>query len=117
MDIMKSLIGDKTAGVLVSGLIGRGFTREQAERFLPEVGSSVISAITDEGKCADANAVLGTINISDMVSKVGIDRTMVSNGLKYVVPGVIDLVGVNDADNIFGKAKGFFQSSHEKIQN
>jgi len=108
MDILKSLIGDRTTGVLVSGLIGRGFTREQAERFLPEVGSNVISAIRDERNSTDVNAILRAINIPDVASKVGVDSSMVSNGLKYVIPGVMDQFNVNDLNSVLGKVKSFF---------
>jgi hypothetical protein len=112
MDILKSLIGDKTMGVLVSGLIGRGFTRDQAERFLPEAGSSVISAIKDTNNGADVDSILGTIDIPDLASKIGVDSSMITNGLKYIIPGLMDLIGGNDVGNIPGKVESFFEARH-----
>lgn len=108
MDILKSMIGDKTMGVLVSGLIGRGFTRDQAERFLPEAGSNVIASLQDETSGSDVSSILGSIDIDNLASNIGIDSSMVSNGLKYIIPGLMDQVDGNAVGSILGKVKSYF---------
>lgn len=107
MDILKSMVGDKTVGVLVSGLIGRGFTRDQAERFLPEAGGSVISAINNENHSSEVESIMDSMDIERMASTIGVDSSMISNGLQYIIPGLLDQVGGNDMGRIFGKLKSF----------
>lgn len=96
MNALKSFVGDRTISVLVSALVGRGFTWDQAESFLPEASCSFISAIKDENSHCDLDSILETFDISGMVFKTGLDRAMVTNGLKYVIPGLMDLVRVNN---------------------
>ena len=109
MDILKSIVGDKTMGVLVSGLIGRGFTRDQAERFLPEAGGHVISAIKTENSDTDVDSIIGTMDVERMASTIGIDSSMISNGLQYIIPGLMDQVGGSDMSSHLG---GSDMSSH-----
>lgn len=108
MDILKSLTGDKTMGVLVSGLIGRGFTRDQAEQFLPEAGTIVVTTLQDTGSSTDVSRILESVDIDRLSMKLGIDNSMISNGLKYIIPGLMDQFNVNNAGSMLGRVKNFY---------
>ena len=108
MDILQSVIGDKTAGVLISGLIGRGFTKEQAENFLPEAGSSVISAFKDNGGNSDTGSIIGNIDLTAIASKVGIGSNLVNDGMKYIIPNILSQLGGDGMGSVLGKIKSFF---------
>ncbi len=107
MDILQSIIGDK-AGELVSGLVGQGFSQEQAENFLPEAGSSIVSAFKESGDNADADSILGNIDLSAIASKLGIDSNLVDQGMKFILPSILGQLGGSGVGGMLGKIKTLF---------
>ncbi len=107
MDILQSILGDK-AGEMISGLVGKGFSQEQAEKFLPEAGSSIVSAFENSGGNSDADSILGNIDLSAIASKLGIDSNLVDQGMKFILPTILGQLGGSGAGGLLGKIKSFF---------
>ena len=104
MDILKSLMSDKSAGLMVSGLMGRGFTLGQAKNFLPEAGAYIVSTLKENGGNTDSASVISDIDVSSLALKMGIDESKVKNGLKYLLPSIVEQSSGSD---ILSKIKSF----------
>jgi hypothetical protein len=105
MDTLSSIIGGKATGVLISALIGRGFTLEQAENFLPEAGVSVLSAFRDSGGTTDPESILGAIDLVTIATKAGVDSNLLNNGMDYIIPSILSQIDDDDVSRILGKIK------------
>ena len=102
MDTLSSILGGKTTDVLISALIGRGFTLEQAQNFLPEAGVSVISAFRDNGGTTDPESIRGIIDLAAIATKAGVDSNLLNNGMDYIIPSILSQID-DDMGRIFGK--------------
>jgi len=107
MDILGTILQAK-GGDLLSSLTGSGFTQEQAGKFLPEAGNSLLSILGDKGGDQDADSILGQLDIASLASKVGIDSSLAETGLKQIIPIIMSQLGGGDLGNIMGKMKSLF---------
>ncbi len=102
MDILESIL-DQKGGDFVSNLIGRAdFSAQEAERFVPAAGSSVVSAFTaragdlDVSDVASAGNVLKImegVDVSRLAGDVGITREKASAGLATFLPMLLGFIG------------------------
>jgi len=99
MDLISDFITDK-GSELISTLIDLGFSQDQAEQFLPEAGKNVMSLI-GEGQ-TDIDSILDNINISALAEKIGIDSSLVSNGLKSILPTLLEKLGSKGVGGLLG---------------
>ena len=99
MDFISGFITDK-GSELISTLIDLGFSQDQAEQFLPEAGKNVMSLI-GEGQ-TDIDSILDNINISALAEKIGIDSSLVSNGLKSILPTLLEKLGSKGVGGLLG---------------
>lgn len=127
MDILKELISSKGAG-LVSQLTGSGFSAEQAEKFLPEAGGSImgalqgldVKALLGSDAASQTSSLLGNIDVAGLASKLNLDSAVAKGGLEKFIPvvmgflkdnqaaaGVLGLLG-GKAGGLAGMAKGLF---------
>ena len=98
MDLLNNLISNHSSE-LVSTLTDSGFNTEQAENFLPEAGRGVTEALSggnlSELLGGDSSALMSTIlekvDIAGIASRLGIDESMVNNGLTALVPKVVEI--------------------------
>ncbi len=129
MDIIKDIIGENGTEIL-SALTENGFDSAQANNFLGEAGSSIMSALSsgnvsldDNDTTQNAESIIGNINIAELASKVGINSDLATNGLNSIVPVILKLAqekfggiqGVmgmlsnsGEAMGMLGKVKSFF---------
>jgi len=100
MEILKKLISEHGPS-LMSTLTESGFTAGQAQQFLPEAAQGINDAISGGGisgllSGGDEGGIMSTIiskiDIESIASNVGIDSTLVSNGLTALIPKVLALV-------------------------
>jgi len=108
MDILQSVIGNRAAGLLISGLMGRGFNEEQAETFLPLAGNSVISAFRSNAGSKDTDSILEGIDIRAIASRTGLDNKLVSDGMQYVIPNLLSQMDEEDLGIMYNKVKQIF---------
>ncbi len=102
MDLLKGILQEKGAE-LVSQLTGQiGFSRDQAERFVPEAGSAVVDSIKGQAAELDlenltsaenVQALMGGIDAGSLASKVGIPASLSESGLKALVPSLLGFIG------------------------
>jgi len=109
MEMITNLLSGQGAE-LISKLVGNGFSQEQAEGFLPQAASSVMSAMSN-GDGADS--ILEKIDIASLAEKVNLDSSMVSNGLQAIIPALLEKVGIEHFDvgglgDMLGSVKKFF---------
>jgi hypothetical protein len=85
----------------MSTLTESGFTTDQAQQFLPEAAQGMsdaisgggISELLSSGDTGDmASTIMGKIDIEGIASKIGIDSSLVSNGLTALVPKVLAII-------------------------
>jgi hypothetical protein len=128
MDFLKELISSKGAG-LVSELADLGFSAEQAEKFIPEAGGSIVdamqgldlSALLGSGAAEQTSSLLGHIDIAGLASRLGLDTGLATGGLEKLIPvamdflkdnpaaaGVLGLLG-GKAGGLAGMARGLFR--------
>jgi len=107
MDILQPLISVKSENLMVSGLMGRGFTRDQAISFLPEAGISILIALRRNEGILNSEFIISDIDISSIAAKTGIEASKVKDGLKFVLPGIIEQPGIADS-GLLGKIKSSF---------
>lgn len=105
--IINALIKGKGSDLL-SGLVGSGFTQDQAEKFLPEAGKSISGALSGGESVSDTDSILSKIDIASLAAKVGIDSSMATKGLKSLIPLILSKLGGESLGGMLGKAKGFF---------
>ena len=101
MEMIKSLISEHGAS-LMSTLTDSGFSADQAQQFLPEAAQSIsdavsaggVSGMLSSGGDVDdmASTILNNIDIESIAGKVGIDSSMVSNGLTALIPQVLAMI-------------------------
>jgi len=112
MEILSKLISEKSTE-LVSSLVNSGFTKEQAENFLPEAGKSVISTIGSERGLNVNNvsnllasgqiaSLMEQIDITDLASKTGLDALLIYNGFNSLLSTLMDLLKHNGSGNMLG---------------
>jgi hypothetical protein len=109
MNTLQSIIGVKTADVLISALRGRGFTLEQAQSFLPEAGSSVIYALSDHGGTTDPESIRGNIDLAALATKAGVDSKLVNDGMDYIIPSILSQMEDDGLLDMSGKIKRILQ--------
>ena len=107
MNILSTLLSDKATD-LVSGLIKNGFTKEQAEKFLPEAGEKLMSAMDNNESEMDADSILGKIDIGSLASKIGIENSLASTGLQQLIPVILGQLGGSELGGLASKVKSFF---------
>ena len=98
MDFIKDLISSHSSDFL-SALTESGFSHEQAEEFLPEAGQSVTEAVKTTGLTdllgGDASTVVSSIleniDISSLAERLGMDETMVDNGITALITKFLDI--------------------------
>jgi hypothetical protein len=93
MDLIEELLGSKGAGLL-NELTDRGFTAEQAQKFLPQAGQYVLGAMrashlpslltADVGTAA--SSLLDTMDIAGLAARVGLDVGVTRGGLERLIP-------------------------------
>jgi hypothetical protein len=126
MDLVEQLLGDGV-GDAIQGLVGQaGFSREQAQGFLPVVLQKVVGAV--QGGGLDLGALLGDngssllsrLNAGEIATETGVDETQASAGLESLVPvllaafsaksggleGLLSSLGGDKAGGLLGAAKG-----------
>ncbi len=95
-DILRDLISNHSAE-LISTLTESGFSRDQAENFLPEAGQGIVDAFGDSSQLiellgSDTNTVVASIlekiDIGGVASKAGLDESMVNTGFSALIPKV-----------------------------
>lgn len=106
VNVSQPLMSDKSASLIISGLMGRGFTLEQASIFLPEAGHTIITALKDNGGMNNTESVISGIDVSSLALKTGIEQSKVKDGLKYVLPGIVEQLSGTEK-GILGKVKSF----------
>ncbi len=109
MKILSQLISEKNTE-LVSSLVNGGFTKEQAENFLPEAGKIVINTIdgrsglslikiTNLLASGQTDSLMDKVNITDLASKTGLESALVYNGFHSLLPAVMKLLKHNSSNN------------------
>lgn len=129
MDILNDVIAGKGSEIL-GALTKQGFNSDNAQNFIKESGSSIMSAL-ESGKVnlgegdiqQKADSIIGNIDIASLASKVGISSDMAQTGLGTIVPiimnalqdklgdasGIMSLLGNSDnAGGLLGAVKKFF---------
>jgi len=112
MDMITNLLSVQ-GSELISGLVSNGFSQEQAEGFLPEAASSIMSAMSNAPDGEGAGNILGKIDIASLAESVNLDSSMVINGLQSIIPALIAKFGMENSDidslgGLFGSVKKFF---------
>jgi hypothetical protein len=107
MELISKLISEH-GSELIASLTGKGFSQEQAERFLPEAGNSVADAVSGLSGLPDADSILGKIDIGALAQKTGIDSSLVSNGLSALVPMLLSRLGGGGLGGLMGKVGKLF---------
>ncbi len=107
MNSVQSIIGDKTAGLLISGLIGRGFSEEQAQRFLPEASSKIIAVFDKNDGITDANTILDSMDLAAIAFTVGVDNKLIQSGMNYLLPNIFSQLGGNRMGEVLSGYKHF----------
>jgi len=102
MDLIQNFM-DKESGSIISELISRGFSAEQANRFLPEALATLVQSL----KAADFADLFGSassgglarlldsVDITGLASRTGVDSSNAKTGLNAVIPRLIAFVKDN----------------------
>lgn len=100
MEMIKDLINEHGSD-LTSTLTESGFTAEQAQQFLPEAAQGISDAVS-AGGISDllggggegdlVSTIMSNIDIESIAARVGMDSSMVSNGLTALLPQVMAMV-------------------------
>ncbi len=122
MDFIEEFIGSQGTG-LIDQLTGSGFGIEQAEKFLPEAGESIIGAmkgmdvqsLLDSSISEQTSSLLGNIDVTSLASRVGVDTSLAHGGLEKLIPVAMNFLKNNEAaagflglGSLAGMAKGLF---------
>ncbi len=97
MDIIKNLLSGQSEE-LSSLLAEKGFSLDEAGRFLPEAGQSVSDAASEAGaglltSDSPIDALLENIDIAALAEKVGIAPELAEQGLQALLPAVTEALG------------------------
>ena len=98
MDMLKDLLANHSSE-LIDALSESGFSVEQAQEFLPEAGQGVKDALSGGdmvsllGNDSDTivSSLLEKMDITAIAERLGLDETMVSNGLEVLIPKVMEI--------------------------
>jgi len=112
MEILSKLISEKSSE-LVSSLVNGGFTKEQAENFLPVAGKSVINTIDGRSglnlnnlsnllASGQTDSLLEKIDITDLASKTGLEASLIYNGFHSLLPTLMKLLKRNGSEHFLG---------------
>jgi hypothetical protein len=100
MEILKDFLTNNSPA-LVNTLSEAGFSAQQAEEFIPEVGQSVqdafsggdlISLLGGSDTDSIVNTLLEKVDIETIANKLGLDESMVSSGVETLIPKVMELI-------------------------
>lgn len=98
-DVLNELISNHSAE-LISTLTESGFSREQAEIFLPEAEQGIMDAFGDSSNLikllgGDANtisaSILEKIDRESIAAKTGVDESMINAGFSVLIPKVFEI--------------------------
>lgn len=107
MDFLNEILKDKGAEMASALTSKAGFSADQAEKFVPEAGSSAVEALKSKASSLDMenlaspgniSSILGGIDIGALAGKVGVTADQGSKGLTTMLPMLLGLMG--------SKAKG-----------
>ena len=96
-DILRELISNH-GSELISALTESGFSRDQAENFLPEAGQGIVDAFGDSSDLVEllgsdtstvVASILEKIDTESVASKAGLDESMVNSGFSALIPKVL----------------------------
>ena len=125
-ELIKQLLGEKSAGWIEMLTSQLGFSGEEANGFLPTLIEKITGLVTgggiNLGEGFDLGAIVAKINPSEIASKVGIDEGKAEAGIKGLLPeiassfmekagGASDLLSMlggddSDAGGLIGKLFG-----------
>lgn len=100
MDILKDLLMNNSSE-LVDTLSAAGFSAEQAQEFIPEAAQGVQQALSGGdllslfgGGDAEGmvSALLEKVDIAGIASRLGLDESMVNNGLESLLPRALEII-------------------------
>ncbi len=117
MDLLKDIIEEHAPKLLGQLQSGAGFDPEQAQRFLPEAGSSIGQAMSDGVGDLDLTNLSSAANISALSKGIDVrglaDRTGVSpqqglDGIQALLPAVLGFLGqkAGNAGDLLGLLGG-----------
>ena len=102
MDFLNDIIGDR-GGELIAELTSKaGFSADQATRFVPAAGSSVMDALTSRASDLDLDdlaspSAIGTItqqlDIGALSQEAGVTAEQGAKGLSSILPMLMGLIG------------------------
>lgn len=100
MEILKEFFANHSSELMQS-LSDAGFSDEQAQEFLPEIGQGVQEAFSgrdllsllggsDVGSIV--NTLLERVDVAAIATKLGLDEAMVTDGIETLIPNVMELI-------------------------
>jgi hypothetical protein len=102
LDFLTEILKDKGAE-MVSALTSKaGFSTDQAEKFVPEAGSSAVEVLKSKALSLDMenlaspgniSAILGGVDVAALARKVGVTADQGSKGLTTMLPMLLGLMG------------------------
>ena len=102
MDFLEGILKEK-AGELIGQLTGKaGYSTEQAEKFLPEAGSSVASVLAasaskldleDLTSAANVSTIMKGVDIGGLASRSGVSAEQGKQGLTALLPMLMGFIG------------------------
>lgn len=102
MDFLNDIIRDR-GGDLVGQLTSKaGFSKEQAERFVPAAGSSVADTLAKKASELDLNnlaspssigAIMKHVDVGALSQKAGVTAEQGAKGLSSLLPMLLGLIG------------------------
>ncbi len=102
MELMQNIMADKATDLL-GALTGKaGYTTEQADRFLPEAGTAVGSALSaqaseldlaDPASASNIGAVLNSVDVASLANRTGVSAEQSVAGLNALLPMLLGFLG------------------------
>ena len=95
---------------LIHHLVGKGFSFDQAEYFLPVANDSLVYAFNQAGDCntIKTDRVLAHINIGHLAKDTGIDASLIASGLQSLVPFITAKVCTEGLGDLLHNLKRMF---------
>lgn len=102
MDFLKDIIRDRGSDLVGELTSKAGFTKDQAERFVPAAGSSVADTLVhkaselDLGNLASAasvGAIMKHLDVGALSQKAGVTAEQGTKGLSAFLPMLLRLIG------------------------
>jgi len=103
MDTPLSRMSTQVTNVMLSGLMGRGFTLDQAVAFLPDASHLIVSVIKENGGIINTETVIKDIDVAVLAIEVGIDASKIKDGLKFMIPGIVEQSSSANGNDLLGK--------------